>query len=87
MVGLVTTEDTLVFSKGNVDKRPNIILLKHLTHFIAAQEHNIKGETIPYRKKIIRKWLGISCFLKFQFIFFILFTQATSKRSDFPREH
>ena len=53
MVGLVTTEDTLVFSKGNVDKRPNIILLKHLAHFIAAQEHNIKGETIPYRKKLL----------------------------------
>lgn len=87
MVGLVSTEDTLMFSKGNVDKRPNIILLKHLNHFIAVQEHNLKSETIPFRKKIIRKWLGIFLFLKISIHFFILFTQATSNRSDFPREH
>lgn len=51
MVDLVSNEDNLMFSKGNVDKRPNIILLKHLNHFIAAQEHNLKSETIPFRKK------------------------------------
>ena len=72
MVGLVSMEDTLVFSKGSVDKRPNIILLKHLTHFIAAQEHNLKGETMPFRKKIIRKWLRIFMFLKISIHFFCL---------------
>lgn len=87
MVGLVSTEDTLMFSKGNVDKRSNIILLKHLNHFIAAQEHNLKSETIPFRKKIMRKWLGIFLFLKISIHFFILFTQATFNRSDFPREY
>ena len=59
-----------MFSKGNVDKRPNIILLKHLNHFIAAQEHNLKSETIPFRKKkLLESGKEFSCFLKFQFIF------------------